>query len=170
MKTYLALPAYFNRLAWSNLAAQSAEQVALVAAPIIAVLAFGAELAATAFFILGAGPTVLVISTAALRQAVTPQRLLGRVSAVNILAYGSRPVGAALGALIGAALGTSACLFAARLGFLAQAAIILCAASAVPRLLKSNVCCRLAKTFQSEDIHCRSSPRASTFSPSSGGA
>jgi hypothetical protein len=36
------LPAAFNRLAWSNLAAQSAEQVGLAAAPIVAVLALGA--------------------------------------------------------------------------------------------------------------------------------
>jgi hypothetical protein len=32
------LPSTFNRLAWSNLAAQSAEQIALAAAPIVAVL------------------------------------------------------------------------------------------------------------------------------------
>src|SRR5215470_16770352 len=36
------LPATFNRLAWSNLAAQSAEQIALAAAPIVAVLLLGA--------------------------------------------------------------------------------------------------------------------------------
>src|SRR6187455_467050 len=36
------LPPAFNRLAWSNLAAQSAEQVALAAAPIVAVLLLGA--------------------------------------------------------------------------------------------------------------------------------
>ena len=36
------LPAAFNRLAWSNLAAQSAEQIGLAAAPIVAVLALGA--------------------------------------------------------------------------------------------------------------------------------
>src|ERR1700753_692877 len=35
------LPASFNRLAWSNLAAQSAEQIALAAAPIVAVLRLG---------------------------------------------------------------------------------------------------------------------------------
>ena len=35
------LPSTFNRLAWSNLAAQSAEQIALAAAPIVAVLALG---------------------------------------------------------------------------------------------------------------------------------
>ena len=35
------LPATFNRLAWSNLAAQSAEQIALAAAPIVAVIMLG---------------------------------------------------------------------------------------------------------------------------------
>src|ERR1700732_1272818 len=35
------LPATFNRLAWSNLTAQSAEQIALAAAPIVAVLLLG---------------------------------------------------------------------------------------------------------------------------------
>src|ERR1051325_5953771 len=37
------LSSAFRRLAWSNLAAQSAEQVALAAAPILAVVAFGAD-------------------------------------------------------------------------------------------------------------------------------
>src|SRR6201995_2768855 len=37
----LTLPPTFNRLAWSNLAAQSAEQIALAAAPIVAVLRLG---------------------------------------------------------------------------------------------------------------------------------
>ena len=35
------LPSTFNRLAWSNLSAQSAEQIALAAAPIVAVLLLG---------------------------------------------------------------------------------------------------------------------------------
>jgi len=35
------LPPTFNRLAWSNLSAQSAEQIALAAAPIVAVLVLG---------------------------------------------------------------------------------------------------------------------------------
>ena len=38
----LALPRTFKRLAWANLAAQSAEQVSLAAVPIVAVLALGA--------------------------------------------------------------------------------------------------------------------------------
>src|SRR6516225_1257695 len=41
------LPAAFNRLAWSNLAAQSAEQIALAAAPIVAVLTLGSGAGAT---------------------------------------------------------------------------------------------------------------------------
>jgi MFS family permease len=35
------LPPTFSRLAWSNLAAQSAEQIALAAAPIVAVIMLG---------------------------------------------------------------------------------------------------------------------------------
>ena len=42
-----ALPPTFRRLAWSNLAAQSAEQIGLAAAPIVAVLALGAGVGAT---------------------------------------------------------------------------------------------------------------------------
>ena len=56
------------------------------------------ELAATGFFILGAGPILWAIGTATLRQTVTPAELLARVSAVHLLAYGSRPLGAALAA------------------------------------------------------------------------
>src|SRR5271156_5326015 len=43
----LHLPPTFNRLAWSNLAAQSAEQIALAAAPIVAVLMLGVGEGAT---------------------------------------------------------------------------------------------------------------------------
>ena len=38
----VSLSARFHRLAWSNLAAQSAEQIGLAAAPIVAVLTLGA--------------------------------------------------------------------------------------------------------------------------------
>ncbi|MEO8135252.1 MAG: hypothetical protein ABI831_14870 [Betaproteobacteria bacterium] len=41
------LPRPFHHLAWSNLAAQSAEQISLAAAPMIAVLALDAGPAAT---------------------------------------------------------------------------------------------------------------------------
>jgi predicted MFS family arabinose efflux permease len=42
-----SLPPAFRRLAWSNLAAQSAEQIGLAAAPILAVLTLGADVADT---------------------------------------------------------------------------------------------------------------------------
>ena len=84
------------------------------------------------FFLLGVGPILWVISTTTLRQTVTPPDLLGRVSAINIMAYGARPIGAGLGALIGGLYGFHACLLAAVAGFLIQAVII--ARSPVVRL------------------------------------
>jgi predicted MFS family arabinose efflux permease len=84
-----------------------------------------AELAALAFFLLGSGPILWTISTTTLRQAVTPTALLGRVSAINILSYGARPLGAGLGALIAATYSVEACLLTALVGFAVQAAVIL---------------------------------------------
>ncbi len=88
-------------------------------------------LAGASFFLIGAGPIIWTISTTTLRQAVTPQALLGRVSAVLLMAtWGARPIGAAIGAFIGATYGARACLVIAALGFLIQAAIILTSATA----------------------------------------
>jgi predicted MFS family arabinose efflux permease len=84
-----------------------------------------AELAALSFFLLGVGPILWVICTTTLRQAVTPSAMLGRVSAINLLSYGARPLGSALGALIAAAYSVEACLVAALAGFALQAALIL---------------------------------------------
>ncbi len=53
------LPPTFNRLAWSNLAAQSAEQIALAAAPIVAVLLLG----------VGEGQTGLLQTALTLRRS-----------------------------------------------------------------------------------------------------
>jgi predicted MFS family arabinose efflux permease len=91
-------------------------------------------LAAASFFLMGAGPIVWVISTATLRQSVTPAALLGRASAINIMAYGSRPIGSALGALVGGLYGAQTCLIVAAGLFALQALVI--AASAVPRLVR----------------------------------
>jgi predicted MFS family arabinose efflux permease len=82
-------------------------------------------LAGLGFVLLGAGPILWVISTTTLRQAVTPPRLLGRVSAINIMSYGARPVGAALGALVGGLYGAELCLYLAVAIFAAQALVIL---------------------------------------------
>ena len=90
-------------------------------------------LAGLSFFLIGAGPVLWTISTTTLRQAVTPNLLLGRVSAVILMAtWGTRPLGAALGALIGAAYGAQSALVVAVIGFLVQAAIIV--TSSVPHL------------------------------------
>jgi predicted MFS family arabinose efflux permease len=91
-----------------------------------------ALLAALSFFLIGAGPVLWVISTATLRQTITPRSLLGRVSAINMLAYGSRPLGAGIGAAVGGLYGAETCLVVAAAGFLAQAVVIL--VSPVPRL------------------------------------
>jgi predicted MFS family arabinose efflux permease len=83
-------------------------------------------LAALSFFLLGIGPILWVISTTTLRQTVTPRDLLGRVSAINGLAYGARPIGAAAGALVGGAWGAEACLIVCTAGFLLQMLMIFC--------------------------------------------
>jgi predicted MFS family arabinose efflux permease len=84
-----------------------------------------APLAGLGFFLLGAGPILWVISTTTLRQSVTPPRLLGRVSAINIMSYGARPVGAGLGAVVGGLYGAEWCLYLAVVIFGAQALVIL---------------------------------------------
>ena len=91
-------------------------------------------LAAFSFFLLGAGPIVWVISTATLRQTVTPAELLGRASALSMTATGARPIGAALGALLGASYGVETCLVVAAVGFFVQAVLIV--ASPVPALTR----------------------------------
>jgi predicted MFS family arabinose efflux permease len=99
----------------------------LVAAAVLALTAVipGPLLAGLGFFLLGIGPILWVISTTTLRQSVTPPRLLGRVSAINIMSYGARPVGAALGALVGGFYGAEACLYLAVAIFGMQALVIL---------------------------------------------
>jgi predicted MFS family arabinose efflux permease len=89
-------------------------------------------LAGFGFFLLGAGPILWVISTTTLRQTVTPPALMGRVSAINIVAYGARPIGAAIGALVGGIYNAQVCLIIAALAFALQAAVVLL--SRLPRL------------------------------------
>ncbi|MFY3135385.1 MFS transporter [Achromobacter xylosoxidans] len=89
--------------------------------------------AAAGFFLFGAGPILWTIATTTLRQAITPNALLGRVSAVILTAtFGARPLGALLGAALASRLGLEACLWVSSAGFAAQFAVL--AASPVPRL------------------------------------
>jgi predicted MFS family arabinose efflux permease len=91
-------------------------------------------LAGLGFFFLGVGPILWVISTTTLRQTVTPSALLGRVSAINIVAYGARPIGAAIGAVVGGIYNAQVCLIVAVLAFALQAAVVLL--SHLPRLVE----------------------------------
>jgi predicted MFS family arabinose efflux permease len=91
-------------------------------------------LAGLGFFLLGVGPILWVISTTTLRQTVTPPALLGRVSAINIVAYGARPIGAAIGAVVGGIYNAQVCLIVAALAFALQAAVVLL--SRLPRLVE----------------------------------
>jgi predicted MFS family arabinose efflux permease len=90
----------------------------------LTVLVPSAWLAGLSFFLLGVGPILWVISTTTLRQAVTPPRLLGRVSAINIMSYGARPLGSALGAIVGGFSSAEACLALAAVLFGVQALLI----------------------------------------------
>jgi len=81
--------------------------------------------AAAGFFLFGAGPILWTITTTTLRQAVTPNALLGRVSAVILTAtYGARPVGALMGAALAARIGLDACLWVSTAGFLVQFVVL----------------------------------------------
>src|ERR1700740_3815810 len=87
------LPATFNRLAWSNLAAQSAEQIALAAAPIVAVLSLGVaegetgllQTALTAPFVLFAIPAGLLTDRISRRVLMASAEALRAVALAAIL-------------------------------------------------------------------------------------
>jgi predicted MFS family arabinose efflux permease len=82
-------------------------------------------LAGASFFLFGAGPPVWVVAATTLRQAVTPNDLMGRISAAFLTVNaGARPVGAALGGLVASTYGSTLCLVAITLGFVVQAIII----------------------------------------------
>ena len=87
------LPATFNRLAWSNLAAQSAEQIALAAAPIVAVLMLGVaegetgllQTALTLPFILFAIPAGLLTDRISRRKLMAGAEALRAAALTGIL-------------------------------------------------------------------------------------
>lgn len=117
--------------------------VAIVMGPLMSVAAAlvmaasirwpGITLPALAFFLFGAGPILWTIGTTTLRQAITPSAMLGRVSAILMVSNaGARPIGAAIGGLVGGAFGPEPCLVIAAAGFVLQAAMIL--VSPVPGL------------------------------------
>jgi hypothetical protein len=83
------------------------------------------SLACASFFLLGAGPILWTIGSTTLRQAITPQAMLGRVSAiVSTATYGARPVGALIGAALATHMGVAACLLASMAAFAVQLIVI----------------------------------------------
>jgi predicted MFS family arabinose efflux permease len=107
----------------------------VVVGPVFSVLAMatmvatllwpGGWLAGLSFFLFGVGPILWTISSVTLRQTVTPHAMLGRVSSIFLTVnMGARPVGAALGGLVGAQFGAGACLVLALAGFGVQLAVI----------------------------------------------
>src|ERR1700745_3198066 len=87
------LPQTFNRLAWSNLAAQAAEQIALAAAPIVAVLMLGVgegqtgvlQTALTLPFILFAIPAGMLADRISRRWLMTSAEALRAIALSAIL-------------------------------------------------------------------------------------
>ena len=87
------LPPGFARLAWSNLAAQAAEQIGLAAAPLVAVLALDAGAGATG--LLQAAQTLpfllLSIPAGLLADRMSRRRLMAGAEAVRAAALLSNP-------------------------------------------------------------------------------
>ena len=98
----------------------------LAAMAMVATLALpSAAVAVLSFFLFGAGPIIWTITSTTLRQTVTPNAMLGRVSALFLTVnMGARPIGAALGGFVGASWSEAACLMVALLGFVVQAWLI----------------------------------------------
>ena len=95
------LPPSFRSLAWSNLAAQSAEQIGLAAAPLIAVLALGAGPAETGLLAAVQTLPFLLLSFPAgiLADRVSRRRLMVIAEGFRALALVALPVLALLGFL-----------------------------------------------------------------------
>ena len=82
-------------------------------------------LAGLSYFFFGAGPIIWTITSTTLRQTVTPSAMIGRVTSINIVvSTGARPLGAALGGLVGVSFPVSVSLWCVVLGFGLQAIII----------------------------------------------
>lgn len=101
--------------------------VSVLAAAVMAATQFLplGSVAAAAFFLFGAGPMVWTVISITLRQTVTPQHLIGRVSSINMVgSLGVRPLGAALGGWVGSQWSEAASLWCVLALFVVQACII----------------------------------------------
>jgi MFS family permease len=93
-------------------------------APLLIPLAAGPPevvvgLLVTAQFLLGFGGTIYNLNLLSLRQAITPNHMLGRVTAtMRFIAWGVGPIGALLGGVLGELIGLRASLYVGALGTL----------------------------------------------------
>ncbi len=88
-----------------------------------------ATVAGISYFLFGFGPIIWTITSTTLRQSVTPNTLMGRVTAINIVTgNGARPLGALLGGFVGEFGSDLLGLLVVVLGFTVQAIIISCSA------------------------------------------
>ena len=102
-----------------------AVSVAAMATMVATVVWPSGWLAGAALFLFGVGPILWTISSTTLRQTVTPQAKLGRASAIVLTVnMGARPLGTALGGVVGEVWGAPACLWLALGGFGVQALVI----------------------------------------------
>lgn len=105
----------------------SAAMIIGCAAPILVPLAGGPvvlrfAVLVVSFFIGGAGTTVANIQVVSLRQALTPNTMLGRMNAsYRFVAWGTVPLGALLGGVLGSTVGLRATLFVGAAGIFAAA-------------------------------------------------
>jgi len=84
-----------------------------------------AWVAALSYFFFGVGPIIWTITSTTLRQTVTPRAMIGRVTSINILvSTGARPLGAALGGVVGVMYPVSVSLWLVVAGFALQSIII----------------------------------------------
>jgi predicted MFS family arabinose efflux permease len=82
-------------------------------------------IAGLAYFLFGFGPIIWTITSTTLRQSVTPNTMMGRVTAINIVTgTGARPIGALLGGFVGEAFSDLTSLLVVVAGFSVQAIII----------------------------------------------
>lgn len=95
--------------------------IALVGGPPPLVLA----VLGIAFFVNGAGVSLSSVQAITVRQSVTPDRLLGRMTAsYRLIGYGGIPVGAFLGGLVGELLGVRAGILLGAAGMMSAAAFV----------------------------------------------
>jgi predicted MFS family arabinose efflux permease len=122
----LAAPWLARRLSFGAMIAVGPLSALLASVILLSTLAYpSGTWAGVGFFLFGAGPILWTITTTTLRQAVTPNALLGRVSAVIVTAnFGSRPIGALIGAALAARFGVQACLWVSTAGFAIQFVVL----------------------------------------------